>query len=315
MQDVLKRNSSIGNIQGILLFESKIFDENITSIDALKDIDKYEMGIQLNIPVAIAFFEYIEVINVKSKKITLSSKGRNLVSESANQRNILICNILLQKTINENLLNISNIHISRETGEIVFDSNAFSLSAAIFRNFLISSKCLFIDNSGFVLNSIYEAEMRSLTKHKRKIISQEELMKQIEKEREDGELAEELVLKYEKERLPHMSTKIKQVSLIDVSAGYDILSYNSLSSSSYDRFIEVKCFHGEEHFYWSLNEKSVSELIGENYFIYLVDLDKYLRNPANFKPTIIQNPSKSINSENWFIEATKFFVYKITNKK
>ena len=58
MRDVLKRNSSIGNIQGILLFESKLFDENVTSLDALKDIDKYELGIQINIPAAIAFFEY-----------------------------------------------------------------------------------------------------------------------------------------------------------------------------------------------------------------------------------------------------------------
>ena len=90
MRDVLKRNSSIGNIQGILLFESKLFDENVTSLDALKDIDKYELGIQINIPAAIAFFEYLELINVSTKKITLSKKGMDLIPKNITQRNILI---------------------------------------------------------------------------------------------------------------------------------------------------------------------------------------------------------------------------------
>lgn len=51
-----------------------------------------------------------------------------------------------------------------------------------------------------------------MTTHKRKIVSQQELLKLLEKEREDGVLAEQLVLQYEKERLPSISSKIKQVS-------------------------------------------------------------------------------------------------------
>ena len=313
MRDVLKRNSSIGNIQGILLFESKLFDENVTSLDAFKDIDKFELGIQINVPVAIAFFEYLELINVKNKKITLSAKGKELVQKNTLQRNIFICSTILQKAINENLININNIHISHETGEIVLDSNAFSLSSAIFRNFLISAKCLSSNNAGFIVDGIYESELKAFAIHKRKIVSQEELLKQLEKERDDGALAEQLVMNYEKERLPNRSSKIKQVSLIDVAAGYDILSFNSESSLLYDRFIEVKCFHGKAHFYWSSNEKNISELIGENYFIYLVDLDRYFCNPEGFKPTIIQNPSKNINSENWCIEPTNFYVYRISD--
>lgn len=313
MRDVLKRNSSIGNIQGILEFEKKLFDECITSLDAFKDIGKYEPGIQINIPAAIAFFEYLELINVSNKKIALSQQGLDLISQNTHQRNILICNSLLRKVIDENLININNIHVSSATGEIILDPNAFTLSAAIFRNFLISSNCVSFDNSGFVVNRVYESEIKSIANNKHTKVSQEALLKQLEKEREDGELAEQIVLKYEKDRLPNMSSKIKQVSSIDVCAGYDIISYNSASSSSYDRFIEVKCFHGKEHFYWSSNEKNVSRLIGEHYFIYLVDLDKYYRNPLNFQPTIIQNPDQNIKSENWLIEPTQFLVCKISD--
>ena len=234
----------------------------------------------------------------------------DLIPKNITQRNILICTFILQKAIDENLVNLNHIHISHETGEIIIEQNAFSLSSAIFRNFLITAKCLTLKNVGFIVDRIYEEEINALTTHKRKIVSQQELLKLLEKEREDGVLAEQLVLQYEKERLPSISSKIKQVSLIDVGAGYDILSFNSATSLSYDRFIEVKSFHGKPHFYWSSNEKNTSELWGDKYYLYLVDLDLY--NPHNkFNPIIIQNPSKEIISENWIIEPTNFSVYKI----
>ena len=52
------------------------------------------------------------------------------------------------------------------------------------------------------------------------------------------------MLSYEVKRLeghPYLS-KIKQISVIDVTAGYDILSYNGVDSEKLDRFIEVKSY-------------------------------------------------------------------------
>lgn len=68
-----------------------------------------------------------------------------------------------------------------------------------------------------------------------------------------------------------------------MGAGYDILSFNSATSLSYDRFIEVKSFHGKPHFYWSSNEKNTSELWGDKYYLYLVDLDLYKHCKLYFK--------------------------------
>ena len=101
------------------------------------------------------------------------------------------------------------------------------------------------------------------------------------------------------------------MSLVDVGAGYDILSYENDLSKTYDRFIEVKSFHGKEHFYWSINEKNTSELLGEKYFLYLVDLDEYKENPNNYTPYIIQNPYKLIYNGEWVIEPTNFYIYKV----
>ena len=62
------------------------------------------------------------------------------------------------------------------------------------------------------------------------------------------------VLCFEKVRIGHpLCENIKRISEIDVSAGYDIVSFNSSQSQKLDRFIEVKAI-SNNGFYWSKNE-------------------------------------------------------------
>ena len=49
--------------------------------------------------------------------------------------------------------------------------------------------------------------------------------------------------------------------------------------------------------------------MGENYFIYLVDLDKIEEDESEYTPTIIANPVKNLFEEEWLIEPD---TYKIT---
>lgn len=93
------------------------------------------------------------------------------------------------------------------------------------------------------------------------------------------------------------------------SAGYDILSCNSLTSDTYDRYIEVKAFRGSPHFYWSENERSVAALLGDNYFIYLVNLN-HTSDPL-YSPTVIQNPACNIFSSGWLIKPQSYLVQQI----
>ena len=111
MQDVLKYNNSIGNLQGILLFESKLFDEKIVNWDAFKDIDKYNSGIQINISAAMTFFEFLGLIVIKNKKITLTFKGVELTTQKVRERNFLICNILLDELINDNIIDLDHLRV------------------------------------------------------------------------------------------------------------------------------------------------------------------------------------------------------------
>ena len=116
-------------------------------------------------------------------------------------------------------------------------------------------------------------------------------------------------MKYEVLRIAdkHLSRKVKRISEIDVSAGYDIVSFENSKSFNYDRYIEVKSFSGQPHFYWSKNEIEVAKLYGDRYYLYLVNIEKITK--SNYDPTIIRNPVKTVMcSENWLMQPTSYLV-------
>lgn len=126
------------------------------------------------------------------------------------------------------------------------------------------------------------------------ILSEEKFLKKYELLKEQGIAGENFVLEYEKNRIKDISLieKIKNISKINVSAGYDIESFNSNKSIEFDRFIEVKTFIGNSHFYWTKNEIEKARIYGKNYYIYLVNYEKI--NNKDYEPEIIKNPYNNI---------------------
>ena len=138
------------------------------------------------------------------------------------------------------------------------------------------------------------------SKNKQK--SEERLLQELEQQRLEGLAGELFVIKYEHNRLmghPFID-KIKQISVIDVAAGYDIISYDDISSVRLNRFIEVKTYKGKPHFHWSANEIRTSKIRADHYFLYLVDYDKISED--GYEPIIIQDPSAYfVDNEDWNI--------------
>ena len=107
-----------------------------------------------------------------------------------------------------------------------------------------------------------------------------------------------------------MQRQIKQISEIDVRAGYDIISYENDESTFYNRFIEVKAIPQRPSFFWSKNELEVAKLQGEKYFLYLVDLSKI--EDEGYCPQIISNPAQSImKSLDWLVEPESYHIQKL----
>jgi hypothetical protein len=145
-------------------------------------------------------------------------------------------------------------------------------------------------------------------------------LKQFQKIQDDkskiGLLAEQSVIKYEKNRLKENSAMVKSIehtSQFDVGAGYDILSFedsNTKLSDSSKRYIEVKAVSKTDlAFYWSRNEISKSKQLGKTYYLYLVPI-KSSKEKVVENPIIISNPYKKVykNESDWKsrVESTLF---------
>ncbi len=117
---------------------------------------------------------------------------------------------------------------------------------------------------------------------------------------ETGDLAERLAMRYEMERLsiagyPSLAPLVQQISMVDQSAGYDILSFQgSGSQPSENIYIEVKCTKKEEFsFYWSYNEMNIAKKEADNYWIYGYAKADIVNECAD-GPVKIKNPISSL---------------------
>lgn len=124
---------------------------------------------------------------------------------------------------------------------------------------------------------------------------------------EIGDLAEELIMRFEAQRLLKggyalESQCIRRISKLVVNAGYDIESFDGRSPDvRYNRFIEVKGAKGPDvRFFWSDNEMNVAKKLKDKYWIYFqggIDMQK---KTSRNKPLLFRNPLESILRDDRF---------------
>lgn len=201
------------------------------------------------------------------------------------------------------------------THNFKFRNEMLPLDYASLRNILVTQDFFIINRSQFKtifnINKNYEKIISSCCKKYKQKMTLMQLQARLEKNIIAGEQAEKFVLEYEKSRLgTDLGAKVKLISSIDVTAGYDIISFDSPLSDDYDRFIEVKSISHGGSFFWSSNEYEISRLMGDKYFLYLVDLKKI--NIEGYIPDKIQNPSyKIMNFDGWLVEPQSYHIRRI----
>jgi len=184
---------------------------------------------------------------------------------------------------------------------------------------LYECELLILVGDRVILNLEYsdKISIKKITKQVR--LTQNHVDNQLRHMKKIGEIAEELVLNYEKNRLNSLdckfeSNKIQRISLSYANAGYDIVSFNGKTQDGeYDRFIEVKGSSGKDFdFHWSENEIKHAEELKDRYWLYFVpeiDVDK---KTSSKDPIMIQNPYSSIFSNSNFDKVIEG--YHITKK-
>lgn len=148
---------------------------------------------------------------------------------------------------------------------------------------------------------------------------EEDRKKEEERNKITGQIAEEIVVKYEKKRLeiegfPDEAYKVRQISVEDSIAGYDVESFFGKASdlTEPDKLIEVKGTTTNEFgFFWSKNEIKTAQKYGQNYWIYVVtNIDKLKKTGSITEQ--IQNPSDKIFNDGSFkVEIENYHITKI----
>lgn len=221
---------------------------------------------------------------------------------------------LIYDTINflfrDSIFTIDMFSFDADENRIYFKNSKLPLEFSNIRNTLTNQGFFEINRSlpvaHFLVAEKHEKKVEIFAQQQKRTLSLESLLSMIEENSKNGELAEEFVLEYEKRRLPQsQSSSVRKISQFDVTAGYDIASFESGASTEFDRFIEVKSVSKDLSFYWSKNEYNVARLKNEQYYLYLVDISKAISD--NYKPLIIKNPAQSVmDSDNWFVETDSF---------
>lgn len=315
MLEELRRYNNVGNLIGIKFFTNQIFHNDNSTIEGVISICSLNSEIQINSRTALSLFEYLNIISVNSGRFYLTKIGRLIQKKTSSEEALeVIALITIRVMIANEIIAVENFKVNHGSEKLKFEIKYFPLHAAIFRNLLLTIGRLTYEGGVYSIiieNGIEKILSREVTKSKRKI-SEMELLKSLEAKKIQGELAEKWALEYERKRLrstKHIE-KVKIISKIDVGAGFDILSFESENSGVYDRFIEVKSFKGVPQFYWTKNESEVASIKGNNYFIYLVDIDMVLN--EKYEPIIIQNPHVKIyEGDGWLIDSETIKVIRI----
>jgi hypothetical protein len=185
------------------------------------------------------------------------------------------------------------------------------ISVGFFKPHALSGNLLQIANE---LEPLFETKIIQGIKEERfpeaklRGLSLAALMRMQELNELHGREAEEFVLGYERRRLKGaIAKRVRIISDLQCDAGYDLASFETTSSESVDRFIEVKSFSSKPSFFWSKNEVNVSEIKGDSYFLYLVDRRQML--DEEYQPMIIKNPYQAVfqDKDSWRKDAQSWF--------
>lgn len=306
MRQELKRCSSIGDKNGILFLCRKLLTGNNVSLSSVKAACSFVEGIDLVFPCGILALQELDLLNVDGDLCVTKSLTYNEIHEDAFIREL--CSHCFNALSKNGLFDDEQVTYDEQEDLYYIPRRAFRLESAVFRNLLISFGAVKTDGLKFIISNEYEQIFKKAIKHKR-TMALSQLMKKLEHERLMGEEGELFVLDFERKRCPYteqQKKKIKQISEIDVSAGYDIISFHR-ETSTQRRYIEVKTFEGNNHFHWSKNEINSAKLRKRDYYIYLVDYNKITE--EDYVPTMIQDPYQEVFVEGkWSFSVDSYLI-------
>ena len=313
MQEELRRCNYLGDVESIYAVAKLAIVDHETDIVSVTNMCMLNTNINAKPKMCILFFRELGLITLQDDLIISNSIGIGLMSGCVSDFVRKTSELTLNYLLDNEYVALDAISIDTKSSRCMIRKSAFPLSVAVLRNYLIDTGMI-VDYSStlYELQDEYEEFFEENVRLRKGVMTLEALKEKQRLQAEQGRKAEEYVVSFEKRRLcGHiLIDRIKQISDFDVTAGYDVLSFESIGSTTNDRFIEVKSYHDTPHFFWSSNEYEKAKIKGHQYYLYLIDMDQYLN--EEYVPIIIQNPVATLTKdENWIVETASYEITKV----
>lgn len=282
------------------------------------------MGSLPNHKDTIDFCIALKIITRENNRLKIEHIGKNLIDANPskyyefteNQKKLVAKEFILNKEFHKDIQKIIiSFNANEELGTFVWSqSDGIPIEGnRDILNLMLQLGILEKDDSILFVNQMYVSVIASL---KGLEISLKKLRKLIDKKIEVGDIAEDLIVLYERARLKSMgaieeSRLVKKISNLNVAAGYDILSFDAKSPYlKYDRFIEAKgSINNLISFEWSNNEMKIAKNLGKKYWIYFLGGIDCKKRSSKIKPILFQDPIETIiGNPNFDLEYSKIKV-------
>ena len=299
LNEKLEKRSKIGSPRSIQ-FVASWLGKDTTNIETIKAMASNTSGINSSeVEPVVWLFDSMGIVKMAGEYIECNHELRQKYIQGEQAFADWFLDRFIEFSLNEGIIEIDTITYSIEHDAFIMSATTIKQRHACYRNVLTDYRVItLLPDARYLVNEPLDKAIKTPTRHR--AISEKQLLHNLQMQREQGERGELYVLEYEKHRITNKALHdgIKRISIIDVTSGFDIVSYNSNDSHRIDRFIEVKTYKGSEHFHWSQNEIEKADLMGDAYFLYLVDDDCI--DKEDYEPTIIQNPVRAVlQSDEW----------------
>ena len=230
---------------------------------------------------ALAIATAAGLISTSRGTISITDRGLRFASQGTPgsidltqpQAMLLLGAILDNNTVHRAVTTlVSNFQLVR--GQLHARKNSIQPASTqlLFCRLLQQFGAISVSGDYYVISKAFDDLLASLIIQTAKL-TQAELLDRLELQRQRGDLAERKVVEIERSRLqslgrPDLAARVERISLQDVSAGYDI---NSFEKNEHARLIEVKSSVGSQiAFEWSAGERAAAAKHGDAYYIYFV---------------------------------------------
>ena len=270
------------SVQQILVFSEIV---NQSSLLEKEFIEKSYLRNATHFDETVKFLQELGLIEIKENEVILKHKyEETIIGLKENRRpkekvkEFIIDYFVSRKTSFSEYLNefFSQFHFKNNQYEFK-PSVSQRLKYSGLRNFLIDLEFLYLDSTEtkYIIAEAYSHTYAAFKQSNQ--VSPEEFLRAQQRKDEIGKAAEIQIIKYEKERLsqlPNLVKIIEHTALRDVSAGYDIKSFDGKLGEDVNpiqRYIEVKAVSSQDYgFYWTRNEIEKSEYYNQDYYLYLL---------------------------------------------